>query len=250
MQLLLIESDRKGAAGGLAEGLHRGGHEVTRVQSGSDAIAHDPLDFVLLSRDLPDLDGHEVCRRLRAASPVPIIMMSEHADEIDRVLALHLGADDYVNTPLGLRELLARIEAVYRRCGRAGPQAMAIARPAADGEVPPSGGAPGTVCTLGVLRLDQRQRRAFLGHDELQLTRKEFDLLTVLMEDPGAAFTRETLLRRIWNDNWFGSTRTVDTHVSQLRAKLGDARWIETVRGVGFRLVEPSTPEPRESRHA
>lgn len=238
MQLLLIESDRKGALGGLAEGLHRGGHEVTRVQSGNDAIAHDPLDFVLLSRDLPDLDGHEVCRRLRAASPVPIIMMSEHADEIDRVLALHLGADDYVNAPLGLRELLARIEAVYRRCGRGSLQASATAR-VADGEVLPSAGAPGTACTLGALQLNQRQRRAFLGHGELQLTRKEFDLLSVLMEDPGAAFTRETLLRRVWDDNWFGSTRTVDTHVSQLRAKLGDARWIETVRGVGFRLVEP-----------
>lgn len=239
MQLLLIESDREGALGGLAEGLHRGGHEVTRVQSGSDAIAHDPLDFVLLSRDLPDLDGHEVCRRLRAASPVPIIMMSEHADEIDRVLALHLGADDYVNTPLGLRELLARIEAVYRRCGRTGLQAMTMAPAGVDGEVLPSGGAPGTVSTLGALRLDQRQRRVFLGRDELQLTRKEFDLLAVLMEDPGAALTRETLLRRVWDDSWFGSTRTVDTHISQLRAKLGDARWIETVRGVGFRLVEP-----------
>lgn len=238
MQLLLIESDAEGAVGGLAEGLHRGGHEVTRVRSGNDAIAHDPLDFVLLSRDLPDLDGHEVCRRLRAASPVPIIMMSEQADEIDRVLALHLGADDYVNAPFGLRELLARIEAVSRRCGHTGPQVTAIAR-AADGEGLPSGGAQTVVSTLGALLLDQRQRRVFLGHEELRLTRKEFDLLTVLMEDPGAAFTRETLLRRVWDDNWFGSTRTVDTHVSQLRAKLGDARWIETVRGVGFRLVEP-----------
>jgi two-component system, OmpR family, response regulator RegX3 len=239
MQLLLIESDTQGAVGGLAEGLHRGGHEVTRVQSGNDAIAHDPLDLVLLSRDLPDLDGHEVCRRLRAASPVPIIMMSEHADEVDRVLALHLGADDYVNAPFGLRELLARIEAVYRRCGRLGPQATTAARAAADGEVLPSDGAPGPVGTLGALRLDQRQRRVFLGRDELKLTRKEFDLLSVLMEDPGAAFTRDTLLRRVWDDNWFGSTRTVDAHVSQLRAKLGDGRWIETVRGVGFRLVEP-----------
>jgi two-component system response regulator RegX3 len=239
MQLLLIESDTEGGAGELAEGLHRGGHEVTRVRSGNDAIAHDPLDFVLLSRDLPDLDGHEVCRRLRAASPVPIIMMSEHADEVDRVLALHLGADDYVNAPVRLRELLARIEAVSRRCGRAGPQAPAMARAVADGEGQLSGAAQGAVSTLGALALDQRQRRAFLGHDELRLTRKEFDLLTVLLEDPGAAFTRETLLRRVWDDNWFGSTRTVDTHVSQLRAKLGDGRWIETVRGVGFRLVEP-----------
>jgi two-component system response regulator RegX3 len=236
VQLLLIESEIEGGAGELAEGLHRGGHEVTRVRSGNDAIAHDPLDFVLLSRDLPDLDGHEVCRRLRAASPVPIIMMSEHADEIDRVLALHLGADDYVNAPFGLRELLARIEAVARRC-RAGPWVTAIARAAA-GEVLRSG-APETVGVLGSLRLDQRQRRVFLGPDELGLTRKEFDLLTVLIEDPGAAFTRETLLRRVWDDDWFGSTRTVDAHVSQLRAKLRDARWIETVRGVGFRLVEP-----------
>jgi two-component system, OmpR family, response regulator RegX3 len=252
MQLLLIESDTEGAVGGLAEGLHRGGHEVTRVRNGNDAIAHDPLDFVLLNRDLPDLDGHEVCRRLRAASPVPIIMMSERADETDRVLALHLGADDYVDAPFRLRELLARIEAVSRRCGRLGP-AIAAARAAADGagspsgaagspsggEGSPSGGAHGAVSTLGALVLDQRQRRVFLGHEELRLTRKEFDLLTVLMEDPGAALTRETLLRRVWDDNWFGSTRTVDTHVSQLRAKLGDARWIETVRGVGFRLVEP-----------
>jgi two-component system, OmpR family, response regulator RegX3 len=152
------------------------------------------------------------------------------------VLALHLGADDYVSAPFGLRELLARIEAVARRCGPA-PWVTAIARAAA-GEVLQSGPSP-TVGVLGPLRLDQRQRRVFLDHDELRLTRKEFDLLTVLMEDPGAAFTRDALLRRVWDDDWFGSTRTVDAHVSQLRAKLGDARWIETVRGVGFRLVEP-----------
>jgi two-component system response regulator RegX3 len=246
MHVLLVEEQIAGEET-LADSLSRNGHEVTRVTRGGDAISHEPLDLVLLDRNLPDLDGHEVCRRLRAASPVPIIIISNGADEIDRVLGLHLGADDYLVKPFGIRELLARMDAVGRRCLGSSLGAPANRPPvgvsAVRGDQPDPAMADPRDTThvgrVGELLVDLRQRRVVLRDTHLHLTRKEFDLLALLMEDPGAVFTRATLLERVWDENWFGSTRTVDAHVSQLRAKLGDARWVETVRGVGFRLVDP-----------
>jgi DNA-binding response OmpR family regulator len=155
---------------------------------------------------------------LRAGSAVPIIVVTARSEEVDRVLGLELGADDYVVKPFGFRELVARIRAVTRR-----------ARPT-----------PGSVegpQRLGTMELDRRQRQVLLDGVEVALTAKEFDLLALLAEDPGAVFARDQILERVWDPHWFGPTKTLDVHVASLRRKLGDPGWIETVRGVGFRLV-------------
>jgi two-component system, OmpR family, response regulator RegX3 len=247
MRLLLIkdEDDCQGPADELAKNLSRNGYEVRQVHSGKAALAHEPVDLILLDRDLPDLNGHEICRRLRASSAVPIIMMSRRADDIQKILALHTGADDYIIEPFSFYELLARIEAVMRRFSlsqlpawRSVSQATGEGGPDV-GPAQPQGDRRSTISRLGRLCLDQRQRKVFLNGEPLVLTRKEFNILAVLIEDPGALVTRETLLSRVWDENWFGSTRTVDAHVSHLRAKLCNGRWVETVRGVGFRLVDP-----------
>lgn len=247
MRLLLIrdENNGQGPTEDLVKNLSWNGYEVVQVHSGKAALAHEPVDLILLDRDLPDLNGHEICRRLRASSAVPIIMMSRRADEIEKILALRTGADDYIIEPFSLYELLARIEAVMRRFSPSQPPAWHPAGQTTGEDRPdvahghPQGGTGATIRTVGKLCLDQRQRKVFLNGKPLVLTRKEFNILAVLMEDPGALVARETLLSRVWDESWFGSTRTVDAHVSHLRAKLCDGRWVETVRGVGFRLVDP-----------
>ena len=218
MEILLVE-DEDAIAGPLSEGLTREGFAVRRVARGRDALEAPPPDLVLLDLRLPDLDGIEVCRELRSRSTVPIIVVSARGEEVDRVVGLELGADDYVVKPFGFRELLARIRAVLRRA--AAPN-------------------DGHVLRAGALEIDLRARRAMLGDDELALTTKEFDLLSVLASDPGAVVERERLLREVWHTEWLGPTKTVDVHVASLRKKLGDAGWIETVRGVGLRLA----PQP------
>jgi two-component system response regulator RegX3 len=217
MRVLLVEDD-DAIAEPLAAGLARYGFGVDRARTGAEALAAPPHDVVLLDLGLPDLDGIDVCRRLRAASAVPIIVVTARSEEVDRVLGLELGADDYVVKPFGFRELVARIRAVTRR-----------ARPA-----------PGPVeglQRLGGLELDRRQRQVRLDGAEVTLTAKEFDLLALLAEDPGAVCTRDQILEQVWDPHWFGPTKTLDVHVASLRKKLGDPGWIETVRGVGFRLV-------------
>ena len=178
-----------------------------------------PADVVLLDLRLPDIDGLDVCRRLRERSDVPIIVVTARGEEADRVVGLELGADDYVVKPFGLRELIARIRAVTRRAARA-PRARRAAP-----------------------RRRARGRRARAPRDarrrELELTPKEFDLLAALARDPGAALSRRRLLEDVWETTWYGSTKTIDVHVAALRRKLGDPGWIETVRGVGFRLRAP-----------
>jgi two-component system response regulator RegX3 len=220
VRILLVEDDAN-VAEPLKSGLERHGHEVHHVLRGTDAVEAGPVDLVLLDLGLPDLDGVEVCRRLRERSEVPIIALTARSEEIDRVMGLQAGADDYVVKPYGFRELLARIEAVTRRVTR---QTEGAAEAAPDGRR---------------LTVDGRTRRAVLDGAELDLTRREFDLLSFLAEDLGALRTREEIIDRVWDENWFGSTRTLDVHIGSLRAKLGDTGWIETVRGVGFRLVEP-----------
>ena len=217
MNLLLVEDDDS-IAEPLADGLRREGFDVTRAATGADALAADPADLVLLDLRLPDVDGFTVCRELRARSDVPIIVVSARGEEIDRVVGLELGADDYVVKPFGLRELIARIRAVSRRTATRGEPA-------------------GDEIVAGPVRIDLRGHRVTVRGDEVQLTAKEFDLLTVLAREPGVVVDRERLLREVWNTTWYGSAKTVDVHVASLRKKLGDPALIETVRGVGLRFA-------------
>jgi DNA-binding response OmpR family regulator len=214
MRVLIVE-DEGPIAEPLAEGLRREGFEVEWAATGGAALEAGEPDVVLLDLRLPDMDGLDVCRTIRARSDVPIIIVTARGDEPDRVVGLELGADDYVVKPFGLRELIARIRAVTRR-GRTA---------AADGSV-----------QVGELEVDSRARRVRLGGRELDLTPKEFDVLAMLARDPGAVVSRRSLLDEVWETSWYGSTRTIDVHIAALRRKLGDAGWIETVRGVGFRL--------------
>jgi DNA-binding response OmpR family regulator len=216
---ILVVEDEDAIADPLVAGLRREGYDVSRVATGEGALEASPADLVLLDLRLPDLDGLDVCRRLRERSRVPIIVVTARGEEADRVVGLELGADDYVVKPYGLRELIARIRAVMRRtaslAGAGGP------------------------LRVGELEVDERARRASLGRAELDLTPKEFDLLAALARDPGAALTRQRLLAEVWQTSWYGSSKTIDVHVAALRRKLGDPGWIETVRGVGFRLRVP-----------
>ena len=220
-RLLLVEDD-DAIADPLVEGLGREGFDVERVGTGTAALGAPAADLVLLDLGLPDLDGREVCRRLRAESRTPIIVVTARDDEIDQVMLLEMGADDYVVKPFRFRELVARIRAVLRR-----------AQVAANG----AGLRPARV---GELIVDQRRRRAWLGERELTLAPKEFDLLALLARQPGAVCTREEILAEVWDPHWWGPTKTLDVHVGALRRKLGDPKWISTVRGVGYRLEQPS----------
>jgi DNA-binding response OmpR family regulator len=213
---VLVVEDEDAIAVPLAEGLRREGLDVERAATGQEALDAPEPDLVLLDLRLPDLDGFEVCRRLRERSRVPIIVVSARGEEIDRVLGLELGADDYLVKPYGLRELVARIHAVMRRL-----------------ESRQAGGGP---LRVDGLEVDQRARRARLDGRELRLTPREFDLLALLASEPGAAFSRSRIFEQVWETRWFGSPKTIDVHVAALRRKLGDPGWIETVRGIGFRL--------------
>ena len=222
MRVLIVEDD-EAIASPLAKGLEREGLDVDRVETGSAALgraAEQPFDVVLLDLGLPDRDGFDVCRELRARSDVPIIVVTARSEEVDRVVGLELGADDYIVKPFGFRELVARIRAVARR------------RPAATTHASAS--------EVGALNIDRRTRRVVVEGAEVALTPKEFDLLAYLAEDPGAVCSRQQVLEEVWDPHWYGPTKTLDVHVASLRKKLGDPRWIETVRGVGFRLRTPS----------
>jgi DNA-binding response OmpR family regulator len=223
VKLLLVEDDRA-IAESLVSGLQADGHAVAHVTTGSEALAATGYDLVLLDLGLPDIDGRDICRQLRQRGPVPIIMLTARGDEFDRVLGLELGADDYVTKPFSRRELSARIRAVGRR---AQPQPVDEAADSGD------------VFVVGGLQIDRRSRRVHVDGAELTLTAKEFDVLAYLAAEPGAVFTRTEILERVWDVNWYGPTKTVDAHVAALRRKLGDHRWIEAVRGVGFRLEAP-----------
>lgn len=218
MRILVVE-DEDAIAVPLEEGLRREGFDVVRAATGAEALAAAPVDLVLLDLRLPDIDGFTVCRELRGRSNVPIIVVSARGEEVDRVVGLELGADDYVVKPFGIRELVARIRAVSRRT-----------RPDEHADAP---------IRVGELELDGRARRVKLGGHELQLTAKEFDLLELLAREAGAVVPRTRTLQDVWHTTWSGSSKTVDVHVASLRHKLGDPRWIETVRGIGHRLSEP-----------
>jgi two-component system, OmpR family, response regulator RegX3 len=221
---VLVVEDERSISEPFAQALTRSGFRPAVARTGEEALGMaaeiDP-DVVLLDLALPDLDGRDVCRRLRSSSDVPIIMVTASGAITDRVVGLELGADDYVVKPFAIGEVIARIRAVLRR-GRV---------------------APSVELTVRELRIDTQARRAWLAEAELDLTRKEFDLLARLAVDAGRVVTREALMSDVWDVNWFGSTKTLDVHVAWLRRKLGDdpaaPRYIHTVRGVGFRLADP-----------
>jgi two-component system, OmpR family, response regulator RegX3 len=217
VKVLLVE-DEDAIAEPLAEGLRREGFVVERADTGRAALESGGADLVLLDLGLPDVDGFSVCRELRARSDVPIIMVTAKGEEVDRVVGLELGADDYIVKPFGFRELLARIRAVTRRTSERRPTRSA---------------------RVGPLELDVRGRRARVDGRGLELTPKEFDLLELLAREPGAVVSRAEILQEVWQTTWYGSAKTIDVHVATLRKKLGDPSWIETVRGVGLRLNVP-----------
>jgi DNA-binding response OmpR family regulator len=222
VKVLLVEDDPSIAAV-VVRGLTDAGFRVLHVESGAAALEATGYDFVLLDLGLPDSDGLDVCRELRARSSVPVIIVTARGDELDRVVGLELGADDYVIKPFGMRELVARIRAVLRRGGQA-------ESPAASAEV-----------MVGDLVIREKTREVVLAGEMLSLTPKEFDLLAYLAAEPDVVHRRHDILEHVWETEWYGPTKTLDAHVAALRKKLGSQDWIEAVRGVGFRLRNPRT---------
>ena len=219
VDVLLVEDD-DAIASSLATGLTSAGMSVRRVSNGTDAVAAKVPDIYLLDVGLPDFDGFEVCRRIRQLHQTPIIMLTARNEEIDRVFGLEIGADDYVTKPFGLRELIARIRAVSRRLTNSETIYTAA-------------------ITVGGLALDADARRATLDGVSLDLTAKEFDLLLYLASQPGIVHRRNDIMEAVWETNWYGPTKTLDAHVAAIRKKLGNAKWIEAIRSVGFRLEAP-----------
>jgi DNA-binding response OmpR family regulator len=223
-RVLVVEDDVT-LGGGLRQALASQGYRASWVQTGVKALelAREPHDLVLLDLKLPDMDGVQVCRRLRAAQPwLVIVMLTARREEIDVIVGLDAGADDYLTKPFRLAELLARIRAHTRRLESAGPAGRLV---------------------VGDLELDQAARRVWLAGRELDLRPKEFDLLALLMVEAGRAVARERIMAEVWDEHWFGSTKTLDMHIVALRRKLGEpaarAGRITTLRGVGYRLEQP-----------
>jgi two-component system response regulator RegX3 len=210
----------------MAKALDRAGFEALTARTAREALDLDERlspDLLLLDLTLPDGDGRDICREVRRRRDVPVIMLTARGTETDRIVGLEIGADDYVVKPFSSAEVIARIRAVLRRTGRAGDAA------------PPAG-----ELTVDDVRVDVAARQAWRGGEELELSRREFDLLAELVRNAGRVVTREDLMSRVWDENWFGSTKTLDVHIGWLRRKLGDdpaePRYIHTVRGVGFRF--------------
>lgn len=275
IRVLLIEDDET-IAEPLTEGLGHFGLTVDHVTTGAEGLRRPYGDVVLLDLGLPDMDGIDVCRGIRQVSDVPVIILSARGEEADRVLGLELGADDYLAKPFSVRELVARVRAVTRRTQRtetvpepvdAQPpgergrtealmerlrsEAMNAqvltpppaspsyeAEPAAYEEPAPepSYDAPGP------LVVDRRTRQVWVGEIPVTLTPKEFELLALLTEDPGAVYSRQQILDRVWDPHYEGPTKTLDVHIASLRRKLGYPGWIQTLRGVGFRLAVQTEP--------
>lgn len=214
MRVLLVEDDAHFAAA-LSTALKRNGYQVDVAATAAAVPPAPQCDLVLLDLGLPDGDGLEVCRALRRHSDLGIIMLTARGQESERVAGLRCGADDYVVKPFGFAELQARMEAVLRR-----------ARPR-----------PAGVRIVGRLRLDLDRHDAHAGTEPITLTRKEFQLLAILMAEPEVVVRREQLFSDIWHTSWHGTSRTLDAHMTSLRAKIGHAAQIETVRGVGYRIL-------------
>jgi DNA-binding response OmpR family regulator len=219
MRILVVEDDDR-VARGLATALRLAGYDVSRVATAAAAREAPRADVVLLDLGLPDGDGLDVLRELSRRPDTAVIAVTARGEERERVLGLRAGADDYVVKPFGAAELLARIEAVLRRTRAAR-----------------AGGDVGRSIEVGHLRLDTAARTAAVGERSLLLTRKEFDLLALLAARAGSVVSRDLIVDQIWQTSWEAPSRTLDTHVAALRAKLGVGVRIQTVRGVGYRLV-------------
>ncbi|MFB7927879.1 response regulator transcription factor [Streptomyces sp. NPDC056039] len=216
MRVLLAEDD-DGVAGALTEALYDNGHAPARVRRGEDVLArHRQADLLLLDLGLPDLDGLEVLRKLRAVSPLPVVVLTARGDERSVVRGLRLGADDYLVKPVRLAELLARIEAVTRRATPAAPAARTVR--VADVEV------------------DLDARRVTVGGAEVRLTTKEFEVLAALAARAGTAVSRQQLMDEVWGDAFLAVSRSLDVHLTQVRAKLGRPEVLTTIRGFGYRF--------------
>ncbi|MEN0070393.1 MAG: response regulator transcription factor [Propionicimonas sp.] len=225
---VLVVDDERALAGVIASYLTKAGFEVSQAHTGPDALvaarAVDP-DVIVLDLGLPDLDGIEVCRRVRTFSDCYVVMLTARGDEVDRLIGLSVGADDYLTKPFSNRELVARVQTVLRR-----PRRLA-----ADTGAPV---APPRV--FGDLRIDVAGREAWIGTRRLDLTRTEFDILDALSSQPRLALSRRQIIDQVWNSSWVGDEHVVDVHVANLRRKLGDdpagPRYLSTVRGIGYRM--------------
>jgi len=229
---ILVVEDEESISQPFAEALRRAGFEplVTATAAGAlELAASEEPDLVMLDLALPDGDGRDVCRELRRNSDVPIMMLTARGTEMDKIVGLELGADDYVVKPFSAAEVISRIRAVLRRTNRTAEL-------------------PNKPIEVGEVELDPAARIARVGGQELELSRKEFDLLAALIGRAGRVVTREDLMSEVWDTNWFGSTKTLDVHIGWLRRKLAEAgsgaTYIETVRGVGFRFAAPGVEAP------
>ncbi|NNN02182.1 MAG: response regulator transcription factor [Acidimicrobiaceae bacterium] len=225
IKVLVIE-DEESFIDALTIGLAREGFEVSVARDGQEGLVlflRESFDIVLLDLMLPKMSGLDVCRAIRAHSDTPVIIVSAKGEEVDMVLLLELGADDYVTKPYRLRELVARIRAVLRR--REGRESTDDS----DEEI-----------HLGLIRMDIDARRCFVNGEEIKLRKKEFALLRLLLENPGRVLTREVLIDRVWGSDYVGDTKTLDVHIKRLRTLIEDEpkspKYITTVRGVGYRL--------------
>jgi DNA-binding response OmpR family regulator len=228
--ILLVE-DEASITEPLTAALEREGwttHVTASAREAPGLVTSEDPDLVLLDVMLEDGSGFDVCREIRQTSRVPIIMLTARGEELDRIIGLELGADDYVVKPFSARELIARIRAVMRRTAE-----VVTAAPARDDRI-----------EIGDVVLESSMRRVTLAGEEVDLTRKEYELLALLMRNAGTVLTRERLIDEVWDTNWYGSTKTLDVHVSGLRKKLGDdagtPRYVHTLRGVGFRFSAPA----------
>jgi two-component system response regulator RegX3 len=226
---VLLAEDEEGFVEALVVGLGREGFDVTVARDGNEALRQFDLvrpDLVLLDVMLPKLSGLDVCRSIRARSAVPIIMVTAKSTEIDTVVGLEVGADDYVTKPYRLRELVARMRAVLRR--------------SSGGESADDTGVDRGVLAAGDIAVDVDRHRVFVRGDEIHLRRKEFDLLALLIENAGRVLTRDTLIDRVWGTDYVGDTKTLDVHIKRLRGHIEEdpstPRLITTVRGVGYRF--------------
>ena len=226
-QSILVVEDETSIASFISLYLKNAGYAVRAVPAGQAAltqVAADVPSLVLLDLNLPDMDGVEVCRRIRKASDVPIIMLTARDEDVDKIIGLEVGADDYMTKPFNPRELVARVKSVLRR---AAPERR---RPA-EQEI-----------SHGALTINAGRREVVVEGEEIQLAPKEFDLLWELLDHRGLVLTRDQLLERVWGYTFAGDTRTVDVHVRQIRRKLGDASPIVTVWGVGYKVATERSP--------
>jgi DNA-binding response OmpR family regulator len=227
MTSVLLVDDEKMITGPLVRSLTQAGYQVTVADNGRDGLAlarEKRPDVVVLDVMMPQMDGWDVCRALRQDSTVPILMLTALGDEVDRILGLELGADDYLTKPFSTRELIARLKALLRRVELDRRQQMA------DDQL-----------VVGGLRLELNSHRAFKDGQELMLRQKEYDLLSLLLSRPGDVISRAEFFDRVWGTDWLGDTRTLDVHIRWLREKIeadpGQPRLIQTVRGVGYRFA-------------